>query len=217
MLSEDLLYGRHDRKQGPELIPPMNTGIFGITACMAIASVLAQAGDQAPITKDTQASLVKCIDTVARGNVAAARVNVTHDTAQRRVRIFAVTLGMKTGGVKEFGYDIDIIYNVDIAIEAKVGVPAYHFQHNSQVMAFAAAQIASGNTELGRRLIRLLAEAQPDLFWSSPSHPVMTIQQILTGLERDTEVVKEFLRDQSEAWMNTFKVYGPPPTSKPKT
>jgi hypothetical protein len=96
-----------------------------------------------------------------------------------------------------------------VAVEAKAGAGSYQYQHNAQVMALAAAEYASGRKALGRRLVGLLAKAQPRLFWSSPTHPGMTVEKILAGLEKDDGTVQEFLADQGEWWAETVNLYGP--------
>jgi hypothetical protein len=77
------------------------------------------------------------------------------------------------------------------------------------VMAFAAAQFVAGKADLGLRLVRLIAGAQPDLFWTSSTHSPLTIQQILRGLEKNDESVKVFLKEKCESWTYNVKVYGP--------
>lgn len=188
----------------------MNRHIAEIGAFVFMSALLVRAQEERPITNEPRSSLIKCIESIARGNVAAACVNVAHDAAKRKVRIFSLASGLQPGSFKEAGYSLEIIYNVDIAAEAKAGVASYQFQHNNQVLAFAASQFASGNKALGRRLINILAEAQPDLFWSTPSHSVVTIKQIRAGLDGDSQSIKEFLEDEREAWARTSKAYGPP-------
>jgi hypothetical protein len=181
--------------------------------CIAVSAMLVQAENERPIMRESQTNLVNCIESIARGNVAVARVSVAHDAAQKRVRVFAVAFGGKTGTFKVSRYNVEIIYNVNIAMEAKVGVVSYQYQHNCQVLEFAAAQFAAGKKALGRRLVRFLAKAQPDLFWSDPAHPAMTIEKILAGLERDDKSVEAFLKDEMESWAETVKIYGPSQSS----
>jgi hypothetical protein len=192
-----------------ELVAYMSRHSIGTVLCIVISALLAQAEDARPIMKEPRTNLVNCIESIARGNLAAARVSVAHDAAQNRVRIFAVAFGGETGDFKEGGYNVEIIYNVNIAVEAKVGVVSYQYQHNCQVLEFAAAQFAVGKKTLGRRLVRFLAKAQPDLFWSSPPHPAMTIEMILAGLEKDDKSVEAFLKDEMESWAETVSMYGP--------
>jgi hypothetical protein len=187
----------------------MKRPIIWLVMWTAVWPVLTQGSDERPVMKEPQANLLNCIEALARGNVAAARVNVAYDAAQKRVSIFAVSFGNKTAHFKERGYQVAIIYNTNVAAEAKVGVGSYQFQHNNQVLAFAAAEFAAGRKAFGRRLIGFLAKAQPDLFWSSPTHALMTIEEIQAGLGRDDATVRDFLADQRDTWAETLSAYGP--------
>jgi hypothetical protein len=145
---------------------------------------------------------------MAHDNVVAACVNVTHDAAIMRVRIFSTVSAMKTGSTKDKGYEVEVIYNGEMAF-AKGGAGTYRFQHNNHVLQFAASQFASGNKALGRWLTRLLAEAEPDLFWEDSTHPVTKIKEIQAALERDDGSAKDFLKAQNEAWSTNLIQYGP--------
>lgn len=182
--------------------------IIQVGICALAPLLLAQGEDERPILKESPAKLVNVIESMAEETVMAARINVAHDAAEKRVRIFSVVPGEKTGDFKKYGYDVEVICNLQI-VSSKVGVASYHFQHDSEVLAFAAAQFAAGKREFGLSLVKLLAVAEPDLGWSIPTHPVMTIQQILTGLEKDHDTVKDFLKDESDDWAETVKIYGP--------
>ena len=186
----------------------MNTHIIKVGFCLSLLPFLARGEDDRPALKESPARLVSVIETMAGENVASARVNVAHDAAHKRLRIFSITPSGKTGEFREYGYDLEIIYSPDIA-SLKAGVGSYRFQNNNQVLSFAAAQFTSGNKAFAKRLVARLAKAEPDLFWSSPTDPVLTIKQILAGLEKDDESVRAFLKDKSETWAETVKRYGP--------
>jgi hypothetical protein len=85
----------------------MKAYLVGAVICTAIALAHAQNEDTRPILKEPQANLVRCIEALSDGNVAAARVNVAHDAAQKRARIFAVASGECAGRFKEQGYGIE--------------------------------------------------------------------------------------------------------------
>jgi hypothetical protein len=186
----------------------MNMRIIKIGLCFSLLSLLARGEDDRPVLKEPSAKLVAVIESMAEENVAAARINVAHDVAQKRLRIFSIVPARKAGKPRERGYEVKIIYNPNLTA-SKGGVGSYRFQNNNQVLSFAAAQFTSGNKAFARRLVTLLAEAAPDLFWSSPTDPVITIKQILAGLEKDDETVKPFLADESQVWAETVKRYGP--------
>src|SRR5208282_332910 len=176
----------------------MTTCFVKLAICFPLLSMLGDGESERPALKESPARLVACIESTSRANYAAACINVTRDATQKRLRIYAVSLGAKTGKFKVDDYDIEVIYNNEMAVEGKTAAGAYHLQHNNLVLMFAAAQVASGNKGLGLSLVRLLAAAEPDLFWSSPTHSPLPIQKILAGIEK--EDVKEFLKEEADDW-----------------
>jgi hypothetical protein len=186
----------------------MNTHIIKISFFLSVLPLMACGEDERPLLKQSPAMLIGVIQTMAEANIAAARVNVAHDVAHKRLRIFSITPNVKTGEFKEFGYDLEIVYNADLA-SLKSGVSSYRFQNNNYVLSFAAAQFVSGNKAFAKRLVAILAEAEPNLCWFSPTNPVITIKHILVGLEKDDDTVKPFLKDWGQDWAETVKRYGP--------
>jgi hypothetical protein len=187
----------------------MKKCLFTICFSSALLVTTARAEDDRPILKESPARLVACMESTARANLLAGYVNITRDTAQKSLRIYAVALPAKAGKFKQDGYAIEVIYNNELALQGKTATGPYHHQHNAVMLTFAAAQFASGKKEFGLYLIKLLASAEPDLFWSSPTHPVMTLQQIIAGLEKKDGSVAEFLKDEHEQWADILKSYGP--------
>ncbi len=169
-------------------------------------SLMASGEDNRPILKESPARLLRVMEGLGRDTVAAARVNVAHDVARKRLRVFSITPQIKSEDFKEFGYDLEIVYNEEMA--ALGGPASYHFQHNNFILAFAAAQFEAGNKAFAKRLVAILAEAEPDLGWSSPTDPMITIKQIITGLEKNDDTVKPFLKDWSQEWTNSLKRCG---------
>ncbi len=178
--------------------------------CLAISLTAALAQDERPVLKESPARLVACIDSTARANLLAAYVNITRDAAQKRLRIYAVSLSTaKPGTFERDGYQIEVIYHNELALQAKTAAGPYHHQHNGVMLTFAATQFASGKKEFGLYLVKLLAAAEPEMFWSSPTHPVMSMQQIIAGLEKNDASVRAFLKDEAEQWTHLVKTYGP--------
>jgi len=188
----------------------MNTIRLILAACTIAVTLplFAQDKDERPILKEPQARLVLAMQAMADEISMSASVNVTHDIAQKRIRIFSVVPDAKVGEFNKYGYQVEIIYNAKLA-SSKVGNGAYYSQSNYLILAFAGAQFASGKKELGRWLVEILAASEPDLFWSSPTHPVMTIQQISVGLKSDDKTVKDFLEDRNTIWAEIMDLYGP--------
>jgi hypothetical protein len=187
----------------------MKKCLLTIAFCSALLVTTGRADDHRPILKESPARLVACMESTARANLLAAYVNITRDAAQKRLRIYAVALPAKAGNFKQEGYEVEVIYNNELALKDKTAAGPYHRQHNAVMLTFAAAQFASGKKEFGLYLAKLLASAEPDLFWSSPTHPVMTMQQIIAGLEKSDGTVAEFLKDEREQWSDILKSYGP--------
>ena len=177
--------------------------------CFALLVAVARGEDDRPILKEPPVRLVACIESTARANLLAAYVNVTRDATQKSLRIYAVALPVKAGKFKQEGFEIEVIYNNELALKGKTAAGPYHHQHNAVMLAFAAAQFASGQQKFGLYLVKLLASAEPKLFWSSPTHPAMTMQQIIAGLEKNDARIGEFLKDECEQWAEILKSYGP--------
>jgi hypothetical protein len=175
--------------------------------CIAVLPALGLAQQDRPSLKESPTNLVAVIDSTARANFEVACLNVTRDAAQKKLRIYAVTSEAQTGTVREGDFEIEVIYHRELAAEDKRAAGAYHQHNNHLVLRFAAAQFAAGKKALGLRLVRLLAEADPEMSWSIPTHQPLTIQKILAGLEKDDEMVKAFLREESEDWAYRLKNY----------
>lgn len=186
--------------------------IAGFLGCSLAVSVFAQSREERPILKESPARLVSVIESLNEENVVAARINVAHDAANHRVRIFSIVPGKKTEEIEESGYHLEIIHNATMQAGMS-GAGTYHFTHNFEVLTFAAAQFAADKTaekSFSRQLIKRIAQAEPSLGWSTPAHPWMTIQQILEGIGKNDDTIKDFLAERSEDWnINTIKYYGP--------
>jgi hypothetical protein len=186
----------------------MNPRVFGIGLCVALVPFIACGEDVRPILKESPARLVACIESMGKEICVAARISVADDVAHRRLKIFTIVPSLETTRLKESGFEVEIIYNYELAC-ATNGVVSFRFQNNAQVLSFAASQFSSGNKVFAKRLVGLLAEAEPSLFWSSPSDSVITITQIAVELEKDDETVRPFLADETQTWKETIKKYGP--------
>ena len=166
------------------------------------------AQDKAPTRDASVGELRAIIDATARANFEAACLAVTRDATQKKLRIYAIKSEAETGTVKCDDVEVEVVYHKDLAAENRNSAGAYHQHHNQQVLCFAASQFAEGKKALGLRLVKLLAEADPYLWWSSPDHPGLTIEKIVAGLEKDDETVRDFLKEQSKEWAYRVKYYG---------
>jgi len=185
----------------------MKTHIISSIVCLALLPAVVCAEDERPALKESPERLVAVIESMAGENVEMAWINVAHDVGQKRLRIFSTTAIPKVGESKMSGYHLEII-QIPNAATFKARAGSYRFQNNNALLSFAAAQFVSGKKAFAKQLVGILADAEPDLFWSTPTHPAMTIQQILDGLQKDDDTVKEFLTDWSQEWKQTVSKYG---------
>jgi hypothetical protein len=153
--------------------------------------------------------LIDSSNSSARADFEAACINVTRQVKQKRLLIFATLPAKKGRAIKEGDFEVEVYYNPDLAKEKSTASGAYLQHHNSKILTFAAAQFAAGKKEFGLHLVKLLAEAQPDIWWSSPTHDSITIQEIVDGLEAGGDPVRQFLKEESEDWDYRVKTYSP--------
>ena len=185
----------------------MKTRIIITGLWLAFLPGIVWAEDDRPILKESPETLVRAIESMAGENVEMASLNVAHDVVHKRLRIFTTTASAKVGESKISGYDLEVVL-VPNAVSFKNGAASYCFQNNLVILSFAASQFVAGKKTFAIRLVSILADAEPDLAWSTPTHPEMTVQQILTGLQKDDDTVKDFLVDWSRQWTQTVGKYG---------
>lgn len=184
----------------------MKKHIIFASVWLAILPATVSADDERPVLKESPERLVGAIQSMAEENVEMAWLNVIHDVAHKQLRIFTTAATVKAGESKISGYDLEVIY-ISNASSFKNGVGSYRFQNNNALLSFAASQFVSGKKAFATQLVSILAEAEPDLAWSTPTHPEMTVQQILAGLQKDNDTVKDFLEDWSSEWIRNVSLY----------
>jgi hypothetical protein len=182
---------------------------FMVCLCFCITACDTNPKDERPALHTPPARLVAVIDSTGRANYAAASINFTRDAAAKKLRLYASTPKVETGVRKIGEYEVEVIYHPELVAEEKTCAGAYHLIYDGKVFSFAIAQFAAGNKNLGLSLVKLIAETQPDYWWSSPSHPPMMIKDIIAGLEKEDESVKEVLKDETEEWTYILNKYGP--------
>ena len=187
----------------------MKTLIVLLIICSCIRGFCQSPADDRPALHETPARLVSVIDATGRLNLAASCLNVTRDVAAKKLRLFAMSVRTKTGTRRIEDFDVDVIYNYDLVAEENKQGCAYYGANNGQVFSFAIAQFAAGKRELGLRLVKLIAEVQPDFWWSIPTRAPFPIKEIVAGLEKGDDSVKELLKFEAVQWADTLKKYGP--------
>jgi len=180
-----------------------------LAVCMSVSGLSEDTNDNRPALREPPARLVKVIDSLNSENYAAVCVNVTRDVVAKKIRLYASTSKVKPGLRKIGDFEIDVIYHQALVAEEKTSGGGYHLTYNGVVFTFAIAQFASGNKELGLSLVKLIGEVQPEFWWSSPTHPPMTIKEIIAGLEKEDASVKELLKEEENQWSYIVKEYGP--------
>lgn len=174
---------------------------------MTLRSQAQMPPDVVPVSKLSKQELINVINVIGHEVVIAADVNVVHDAQSKSIRIFTTKTDGEKAPFKVAGYQVEVIYNPHMEAK-KAGVDSYRCQHNYAVLVFAAAKFASGEKDLGLSLMRLLADAEPDLFWSTPNQ-VIRIDQILKGFIKDDGSLKDFLNEMREDWKGIVREYGP--------
>ena len=81
--------------------------------------------------------------------------------------------------------------------------------YNSCLLDFALAQYAEGKKALGIRLVRLLADAEPELSWSSMEIKPTNIKKILGSLEASNDSLSDMLKEASRDWHQRERDYEP--------
>jgi len=170
------------------------------------AAIAVAQNAQPPARTPTETAILEHFQKEARANFATACIDVAREVARKHLTIYAV-VRTQSATTKEDGYEIEVIYHPELAKEHTETSGAYHHHHNHLVLTFAAAQFAAGKKQLA--LVRRLVEAQPEMWWSSPTHPPLTLKKILAGLEKDDESVRQFLKEETEDWTYRVKTYGP--------
>jgi hypothetical protein len=186
----------------------MSTRIITVAFGMLVLVQCAVTQESPPILKESPERLLALMSTTGTATFAAACLNVTRDAKLRRLRIFATTATATTGTFNEADWEIEVIFNAEVL--AKPAAGPYHQHNNHLILKLAAAQFTASQKELGLRLVRLLAEASPNMWWSSSTvsrHPTLTIQQILEGLEKNDEAIQQFLKEESEDWAYRLEAY----------
>jgi hypothetical protein len=184
----------------------MNTHIILASVWLALLPAMVLAQDERSILKESPEKLAGVIQSMVEENVEMAWLNVAHDVSHKRLRIFTTATTIKAGESKIAGYDLEVVL-VPNAMAFKSGAGSYRFQNNNALLSFAASQFASGKKAFARQLVGILADAESDLAWSTPTHPEMSVQQILAGLQKNDDTVKDFLTDWSQEWAKTASKY----------
>jgi hypothetical protein len=189
------------------LIKSSKVAIFSVFAVALGQLLVADDLDDRPILKEPPAKLIEVIENTSRENELIARMEVARDAMQKRVRIFSMQQGVRSGLFTNNQYTVEVLYNAGLN-EFHLGVGSYSFQHNSDVLCFAATLVASGDKSFGRWLIALLAEAAPELYWGNPEHPMVPVRNLLASLDKPDDTLKAFLQDENQLWHDIVRVYG---------
>ena len=145
----------------------------------------------------------------ASSDFAAACINLTRDVQDKRLTVYAVVATAKTGVTNEAGFTIRVTYHPELEENYKGSAGSFIQHYNGCLLDFALAQFAGGKKALGLRLVRLLAEAAPEISWSSMRIQPTNIKKILAGLEADDGSVSDILKEAARDWQWRQREYKP--------
>jgi hypothetical protein len=145
----------------------------------------------------------------ASSDFAAACINLSRDVQDKRLTVYAVVSTINTGVTNEAGFKIQVIYHTGLAENYVRNLGSYQRHYNSCLLYFALAQYAEGKKAFGIRLVRLLAEAEPELSWSSMRIEPTSIKKILAGLEAHDGSLSDMLKEATRDWHQRERDYKP--------
>ena len=145
----------------------------------------------------------------ASSDFTAACINLTRDVQEKRLTVYAVVSKAQTGVSNESGFSIRVTYHPDLEKNYAGSSGSFQQHYNSCLLDFALAQYAEGKKTLGRRLVRLLAEAEPELSWSSMRIQPTNIKKILASLEADDGSLLDMLKEATRDWHQREGDYKP--------
>jgi hypothetical protein len=185
----------------------MNSRTLSVALCFVLLPFLAYCQeDNRPILKESPARLVRAIEEQVEQTMLTARVCVAHDITLKRVRVLSTVTCTNKLDLRKYGYTLEVVHSPNLGT-TNWGVPCYRFQHNAALLSFAAAEFQSGDKALAKDLVKLLGEAEPDLFWSLPDK-LLTIQQIEARMKADdAKALGSLLDDEVRTWKEILKDY----------
>jgi len=145
----------------------------------------------------------------ASSDFAAACINLTRDVQDKRLTVYAVVSTVETGVTNEAGFSIRVTYHPELAKNYESNLGSYQRHYNGCLLDFALAQYAEGKKALSLRLVRLLAEAEPELSWSSMRIEPTNIKKILASLEADDGRLSDMLKEATRDWHQRERDYKP--------
>ncbi len=187
-----------------------------VLRCLLLGCAIALAQDTnspgfVPIAKLSpfEKTLIDRETKAAGADFAAACINLTRDVQDKRLTVYAVVSTAQTGITNEAGFSIRVTYHRELE-ENYVWLQGTYQQHyNGCLLDFALAQYAEGRKALGLRLVRLLAEAEPERCWSSMRIQATNIKKLLASLEADDPSLTEMLKQAVQDWHQRERDYKP--------
>lgn len=191
-----------------------------LTTMLAAGCVVLSACRPTNEQRGTADTLLQLVNRTASSDFAAACISLARDVQDKRLTVYAVVpkstiitneagYRTKTAVTEEAGITIQVIYHRELANNYAVREGSYQQHYNSCLLDFALAQYAEGKKALGVRLVQLLAEAEPDLSWSSSEIGPVTVQKILAGLKADDSSLSSVLKEATRDWHQRESDYKP--------
>jgi hypothetical protein len=144
----------------------------------------------------------------ASSDFAVACINLSRDVKEKRLTVYSLVPNNR-GTTNESGFKIQVIYDKSIAENHVDGMGTYQAHYNGCLLDFALAQYAEGKKALGLRLVRLLDEAEPRSWWSSPDIQPTSVKKILASLETDDGKIADILKQAVRDWHQRDTDYRP--------
>lgn len=183
----------------------MRAPIVILAGCCFALSARSQTNEQPAIVKTLLDQGMK----TASSDFAAACINLTRDVQDKRLTVYSVVGVIKTAVTNMAGFTIRVTYHAELEENYKGSAGSFIQHYNGCLLDFALAQYAEGKKPLGLRLVRLLAEAEPELSWSSMRIQPTNIKKILADLEADDGRLADMLKEASRDWHQRQRDYKP--------
>ncbi len=180
-----------------------------LAVVIALCSFGGLACSQTNVRPATVQELLDREMSAASSDFAAACINLTRDIHDKRLTVYAVVSTAKAGVTNVAGFSIRVTYHRELEKNYSGSSGSYQQHYNGCLLDFALAQYAEGKKVLGIALVQLLAEAEPELWWSSARIQPIDIRKILTDMKNDEASLANMLKEATRDWHQRERDYEP--------
>ena len=183
-------------------------------------------GEDAKAPDRTEAAIRLQFGQDGEANFYTACFNVTREVARKKLTIYAIG-PTNSITVNEGGYAIEVVpFSREVARFGNYRFSgAYWLHHNYVILSFAAAQFSATNKQIALQVVRLLADANKDMMWTTPPESIqsrasdipwsnykyrpLSITAIRDALEKEDKSLRDFLQIEARNWKFRVERYGP--------